>query len=264
MESMRSLDRSLPGSQEPSEELNSAFKAAAISTTTLYKKAILGQRLARQSGYQDALDDLLSFLDRRNLGLQDGEGWLVRQWATKLLDDRPTTTSNLTHKDDQHVSDSEEEKEVEKDKSPTPPSREESSPVLHPREIQTEPEKPAAAAAVSDTTILNVPTAAAFTFQSAHVYPKDVEMQVIESTSKREVSPRTTRQRKLGKQRTSAGKSGGGGGGGGSGNGGGSKRKLPFGEFFDISDLTGDSNNNNNNNSNNQDGRRPTTRRKLG
>ena len=257
MESMRSLDRSLPGPQEPSEELNGAFKAAAISTTTLYKKAILGQRLARQAGYQDALDDLLSFLDRQNLGLQDGEGWLVRQWATKLLDDRPTTTpSNPTNKEDQHVSDSEEEKEVEKDKSPTPPSREESSPILRPRDIQTDAEKPAAAA--PGKPVLHAPPSEAFTFQSSHVYPKDVEMQVIETTSKREVSPRTTRQRKLGKQRSSAGKNGGGGSGG---NGSGSKRKLPFGEFFDISDLT---DNNGNNNNNGQDGRRPTTRRKLG
>lgn len=240
---MKSLDRSLPASREPSEELNGAFKAAAISTTNLYKKAILGQTLSRQAGYQDALDDLLSFLDRRNLGLQDGEGWSVRQWATKLLDDRPTTTSVPTNKEDQHASDSEEEKEVEKDKSPSPP-REESSPILQAREIRPEPEKPV----VPDKPVLTaVPIAEAFTFQSPHLYPKDVEMQVIETASKREVSPRTIRQRKLNKQKTSSAKTVGNGGGG-------SKRKLPFGEFFDISDLT----------DNNQEGRRPVTRRKLG
>ena len=77
---MRSLNTSLPRTsprrnQQPPEELLSAFKAAALSVTNLYKNAASEQARSRAAGYQDALDDLLSFLDKENLGLGDGEGW---------------------------------------------------------------------------------------------------------------------------------------------------------------------------------------------
>lgn len=87
---MRSLNSSLPSSQPnkppPPEQLLQAFRTAALSVTNLYKSAAADQASSRQSGYQDALDDLLKFLDRENLGLQDGEGWRVRQWATERYD----------------------------------------------------------------------------------------------------------------------------------------------------------------------------------
>ncbi|THV66335.1 hypothetical protein D6D19_04564 [Aureobasidium pullulans] len=91
MDSMRSLNTSLPRTsprrtQQPPEELLSAFKAAALSVTNLYKNAASEQARSRAAGYQDALDDLLSFLDKENLGLGDGEGWRVRQWATERFD----------------------------------------------------------------------------------------------------------------------------------------------------------------------------------
>jgi hypothetical protein len=91
MDSMRSLNTSLPRTsprrnQQPPEELLSAFKAAALSVTNLYKNAASEQARSRAAGYQDALDDLLSFLDKENLGLGDGEGWSVRQWATERFD----------------------------------------------------------------------------------------------------------------------------------------------------------------------------------
>jgi hypothetical protein len=93
MDSMRSLNTSLPRAsprrttpQQPPEELLSAFKAAALSVTNLYKNAASEQARARAAGYQDALDDLLSFLDKENLGVGDGEGWRVRQWATERFD----------------------------------------------------------------------------------------------------------------------------------------------------------------------------------
>ncbi|KAI9860424.1 MAG: hypothetical protein M1813_006082 [Trichoglossum hirsutum] len=89
MDSMRSLNTSLPVSSppkqatnEPPELLLQAFKSAALSVTTLYKLAAAEPDRARKEGYQEALDDLLQFLDRENLGLGDGEGWKVRQWAT--------------------------------------------------------------------------------------------------------------------------------------------------------------------------------------
>ena len=87
---MRSLNTSLPSSTParpaPPEQLLQAFRTAALSVTNLYKSAATDQNLSRQAGYQEALEDLLSFLDRENLGLQDGEGWRVRQWATERYD----------------------------------------------------------------------------------------------------------------------------------------------------------------------------------
>ena len=70
----------------PPEQLLQAFKTAALSVTNLYKSAVTDQNNSRAAGYQDALDDLLRFLDSENLGLQDGEGWRVRQWATERYD----------------------------------------------------------------------------------------------------------------------------------------------------------------------------------
>ena len=71
MDSMRSLNTSLPGASPPkqqtgesSEQLLAAFKSAALSVTTLYKTAAAKQSKARADGYQDALDELLTFLDK--------------------------------------------------------------------------------------------------------------------------------------------------------------------------------------------------------
>lgn len=89
MDSMRSLNTSLPSSTprpQPPEQLLQSFKAAALSVTNLYKNAVCEQAQARQAGYQEAVEDLLHFLDRENLGLDDGEGWKVRQWATEKCD----------------------------------------------------------------------------------------------------------------------------------------------------------------------------------
>ena len=95
MDSMRSLDRSLPPSTKsspPPEDLLLAFKDAATSVTNLYRQAYTKATGARQTGYQEAIEDLLSFLDRRGLGLGDGEGWEVRKWATER-----STGSSHTH-----------------------------------------------------------------------------------------------------------------------------------------------------------------------
>lgn len=90
MDSMRSLNTSLPAAyssrQAPPEQLLQAFKTAALSVTNLYKSAVTDQSNSRAAGYQDALDDLMKFLDQENLGLQDGEGWRVRQWVSERYD----------------------------------------------------------------------------------------------------------------------------------------------------------------------------------
>ena len=92
MDSMRNLNRSLPRSSPPSRrkqansDLLQAFKTAALSVTQLYKTASAEEEAAREAhdaGYVEALDDILCFLDEQNLGLGDGEGWQVREWATQ-------------------------------------------------------------------------------------------------------------------------------------------------------------------------------------
>ena len=103
---MRSLDTSLPQSRnkdrpaQPSEELLQSFKSAALSVTNLYRAAEASERRGVQTGYQDALDDLLAFLDSQNIGLSDGEGWRVRQWATERLDDNPISHHNSESEDE--------------------------------------------------------------------------------------------------------------------------------------------------------------------
>lgn len=96
MDSMRSLNTSLPSASrpQPPEQLLQAFKSAALTVTNLYKTALTDQAQARQAGYQDAIEDLLSFLDKENLGLGDGEGWKVRQWATERADGTGVASSD--------------------------------------------------------------------------------------------------------------------------------------------------------------------------
>lgn len=85
MDSMRSLNKSLPKTkQQP--DVHQSFKNAALQLTNLYKSALADVDRARNDGYQEALDDLLSFLDKENLGVGDGEGWRIRQWATERFD----------------------------------------------------------------------------------------------------------------------------------------------------------------------------------
>lgn len=93
MDSMRNLNNSLPRSgprrrnaqSKSHAELLQAFRTAALSVTQLYKNAAADNQNAREAGYQEALEDVLTFLDQENIGLGDGEGWRVRRWATERL-----------------------------------------------------------------------------------------------------------------------------------------------------------------------------------
>ena len=126
---MRSLNSSLPSStphshksQSP-EQLLQAFKSAALSVTNLYKSAVADHSDTRQQGYQDAMEDLLIFLDKENLGLMDGEGWKVRQWATERYNRIPGTAT---------LSDNEEENcEDENQARTSSPVRQQNQDVSH-------------------------------------------------------------------------------------------------------------------------------------
>ncbi|CCU81579.1 unnamed protein product [Blumeria hordei] len=105
MDSMMGLNTSLPGTappkqSDPPEQLLAAFKAAALSVTNLYKSAAVNQGGVRSEGYQNALEELVLFLDQENIGLDDGEGWRIRKWATERLDGRDTASQHNESDDD--------------------------------------------------------------------------------------------------------------------------------------------------------------------
>lgn len=262
MDSMRTLNTSLPRTSprrrarglQPPEALLSAFKAAALSVTTLYKTAASDQAKARAEGYQDALDDLLVFLDRENLGLGDGEGWRVRRWATERLDGSSTGRAE---------SDDEEEDVAEEDKARS------SSPEVTRKQVSPEEEAPEQSSLQEElaqpeqppvqlqqhqqTPTFAIPQTMPFNFRSTHPYPSnhDREADNMSVTSdapshgtdnshtpvRVELVPRSSRPKHSrssnNRQSNNNSRS--------LGSGAGSKRKVPLGDFFDISGFSFDS-----------------------
>jgi hypothetical protein len=184
MDSMRSLNTSLPSppkqqAPEPPEQLLQAFKAAALSVTKLYKTAALDQNRARSEGYQDALDDLLAFLDKEDIGLSDGEGWRIRRWATERLDGRDSISQNMESDDETEKPDQGSSPVLHRTQSgtllstrATSPPRAESAPPIIPAAI-TEPVAPAPT--TLEPPAVQPPTTI-FSFRSSQQYPQDAEM----------------------------------------------------------------------------------------
>ncbi|RAR06990.1 clathrin adaptor, mu subunit [Stemphylium lycopersici] len=85
MDSMRSLNTSLPKTKRQ-PDVHQSFRTAALNVTNLYKSALADLDRARTDGYQEALDDLMAFLDKENIGMGAGEGHRIRQWAAERLD----------------------------------------------------------------------------------------------------------------------------------------------------------------------------------
>jgi hypothetical protein len=79
MDSMGSLQGSLPLSNRRQNTILSPFKQTACALTNLFKTASAEIDCAYSDGAREALELLLSSMDRENLGLQEGEGWRVRQ-----------------------------------------------------------------------------------------------------------------------------------------------------------------------------------------
>ncbi|KAJ5172926.1 hypothetical protein N7492_005519 [Penicillium capsulatum] len=184
MDSMRSLNTSLPSSTprpQPPEQLLQQFKSAALSVTNLYKNAVCEQAQARQAGYQEALEDLLHFLDRENLGLGDGEGWKVRQWATERFDG---TTSQNSDDDDRADTD-------KRDRSATPATARKEPPPPEPPARQPPAQVPPSTPQTETSTppsqdnALGAPTV--FTFTAGPNFPQcqelDMDMQSSDSSA---------------------------------------------------------------------------------
>lgn len=264
MDSMRSLNTSLPKTSpskqqasDPPEQLLAAFKAAALSVTNLYKSAAAKQGKERAEGYQDALDELLAFLDKEDIGLSDGEGWRIRRWATERLDGRDSMAHTESEDETSEKTESGSSPVLQRSQSttrisPTPnltrtasPARMESPvPQAAPSTVLSPPNE--------DPPISFVPPHSTFTFRSSHQYPQDADVILsdLESENQRATShdgsvtsnttsagitisrPQRNRHnnhsvRINGRNPTTLGR------------GAGQKRKtlVNFGEFFDIGNL---------------------------
>jgi hypothetical protein len=240
MDSMRSLNTSLPSSTprtQPPEQLLQQFKAAALSVTNLYKNAVCEQAQARSAGYQEAVEDLLHFLDRENLGLGDGEGWKVRQWATERCDGTASQSSDEDVEADKH------------DRSATPAAARKEP--LAPEQTRQAPTTASIPTSKTESTTPPmqsheppaIPTPAIFTFSAGPTYPElDMDVQSDNSNATTQdgapvsvsVMPRNTRphhrHNNLARSNTrpSARESPASIG---------SKRKHTFPDFFDLSGL---------------------------
>lgn len=248
MDSMRSLNTSLPSSTprpQPPEQLLQSFKAAALSVTNLYKNAVCEQSQARQAGYQEAIEDLLQFLDRENLGLGDGEGWSVRQWATERLDGNgvPGSDDDDTEKRARSTTPAAVRKEQSgPDASQSPPKPSSSHDAHVAPQQQQQPQQQPAPPSQPEANSFDKP--AIFTFTSGPSFPQsqeqDVDMQPPENSSDGapvlSVFPRNPRSQHRhnnltrSNQRTSTREPSVGVG---------SKRKLAVPDFFDLSDMFG-------------------------
>ncbi|KAL8680437.1 MAG: hypothetical protein Q9186_003397 [Xanthomendoza sp. 1 TL-2023] len=179
MDSMRNLHTSLPrspSSRQPPEQLLQVFKTAALSVTNLYKTAASDHIRARQNGYQEALDDILAFLDKEHLGLGDGEGWKVRQWATERLDGNAADRGTVSESDDERA---ETEKRA---RSTSPVIQYKSSNIenLPPRgstsPLRATPAPPLPQVLPQPPTSHPTSVPEVFSFRSSHPYPQDVDM----------------------------------------------------------------------------------------
>ena len=106
MESMHSLNSSLDSDarrrRERKADLLQALRGAAVSVTSLYKAALSEVDRAHAQGYQQALRELIRFVDRELATAEaHGEGVRVRHWATQRLDPtRQTVSPSESDEDD--------------------------------------------------------------------------------------------------------------------------------------------------------------------
>ncbi|KAK2739857.1 hypothetical protein FQN57_006433 [Myotisia sp. PD_48] len=175
MDSMRSLDTSLPASApaQPPELLLQAFKSAALSVTNLYKTAVSDQAQARHLGYQEALEDLRSFLDRERLGIEGGEASKVRHWVIERIDGTGAASGDSC----------EEKRDTDKGaRSTSPCITRKASPETTQLRQQTEPQ----ISQPPTNPIELLPPSTAFTFTAGPQYPNmhdDIDMKAGDNPS---------------------------------------------------------------------------------
>jgi hypothetical protein len=99
MDSMRSLNKSLPKTKRQ-PDVHQSFRTAALNVTNLYKSALADLDRARSDGYQEAIEELMHFLDKENIGTGIGEGWRIRQWAAERLEGAPKQPGSDSEEDE--------------------------------------------------------------------------------------------------------------------------------------------------------------------
>ncbi|KAL2022004.1 hypothetical protein VTK56DRAFT_6244 [Thermocarpiscus australiensis] len=217
-----------------SNELLDAFKAAAFSVTKLYKTSAAAQAKSRADGYQDCLEDLLSWMDREAIGLRNGEGQRIRDWIVERLEGRNPTSPALESSED------------EADKAEPPvssPEMQRAIPVTTQRssdrsEDQMRDSVPpvlaTAAPAVEEVDIV-VPSQDTFTFQSSLPYPQDEAMRLanLNLSDSQTISPSNRSALRNGRSRNTRT----GGPRASLGRGAGQKRKVNLAEIFDLGSL---------------------------
>lgn len=184
---------------DPPEQLLDAFRAAALSVTKLYKTSAAAQARARQEGYQEAIDDLLSLLDREDLSHSD-EARRVRRWAAE----RRAGGEAMAQ-------DKESEDEVEKEAS-------------EPEKLPERPEAPPQAAE-HPSVVSVVPSQEQFTFNA----PNLATLKISDPQTQHGNGSAAPRPRRVGRQASRTGTS--------LGRGAGQKRRLNFAEIFDLGSL---------------------------
>jgi len=218
------------------EDVVDAFKAAALSVTKLFKTAAAAQAKAHTEGYQDCLNDLLSFLNKEKMGLSDGEGLRVRAWATERMEGG-----------DGGAQTAESEDEVEKAETASSPELQQASngaqlPVMQDALMQSGPAPDPIPLTKQESSII-VPAQETFNFVSSIPYPQDADVALAAlDLSDNNSSPRSntappsaaipikpTRLRLGGSGARTGAKS--------LGRGAGLKRKLNLGEIFDVGSL---------------------------
>ncbi|KAG6006586.1 hypothetical protein E4U21_006884 [Claviceps maximensis] len=212
---------------EAPEQLLDVFKAAALSVTKLYRTSASAESRAKVEGYQDCLDDLLTFLDKGNLGLKDGEGWSIRKWATERLDGRDSGHQQNTESEDEN-------ERMERTSSPEITTRTGVEPqaVVAAATKRAESPKSAVVSTSEEPTPIVVPSQDNFTFQSSHPYPNIAMLDLSDSSRSRDVqslsSGRGSKSRLSGHSSKSSSR-----GMGHLGKGAGTKRRWDFDDFFD-------------------------------
>lgn len=178
---MRSLNSSLPKTKQlsplPQHDVTQSFRAAALTVTNLYKSAIAEIDKSHAEGYQEAVRDIVGFLDRENLGVRDGEGWKIRQWANERLEGAVPTQNNSSDSDDE----ASEDKEEKRARSSSPTMDRNSSPeeirVHEPPQAdsthRSDSAPPPVRMETSSTEISMDPPQTVFQFSSAHPWPSN-------------------------------------------------------------------------------------------
>lgn len=253
---MQSLNTSLPRTTphkrnetmtaQPSQDLLSSFKAAALSVTTLYKVAAVDQAKARAAGYQDALEDLLRFMEQDRIGFTEGEGSRIRQWTIERIDGSATKVDSEDDDDEAVV-------DEDKQRASSPDDMIRSQTLSNPREEQRH-DVVGHDPAVMDTSksgSMPVDSPTTFNFSSGQTYPRNhqraMSTDTVSVTSDNATKPnaavrveyiprppRSRNGRNSNQRQTTTGKSG------NLGPLAGSKRRLPLGDFFDLGGLSFD------------------------